>query len=70
MKRLAHFPDLDIIRKSRLKKSTLFEMESSPELEAVKTEYMRLAAQLWAGVEAIDGKPMKDRDIFDFLGYD
>ena len=70
MKRLAHFPDLDVIRRSRLKKSTLFEMESTPELEAVKTEYMRLAAQLWAGVDALDGKPMKDRDIFDFLGYD
>ena len=27
---LAHFPDLDVIRRSRLKKSTLFEMESSP----------------------------------------
>jgi light-independent protochlorophyllide reductase subunit L len=36
LKRLAHFPDLDVIRRSRLKKSTLFEMESSPELEAVK----------------------------------
>ena len=70
LKRLAHFPDLDVIRRSRLKKSTLFEMDSTPELEAVKTEYMRLAAQLWAGVEPLDGKPMKDRDIFDFLGYD
>jgi light-independent protochlorophyllide reductase subunit L len=29
----AHFPDLDVIRRSRLKKSTLFEMEHSPELE-------------------------------------
>ena len=33
---VAHFPDLDVIRRSRLKKSTLFEMESSPELEAVQ----------------------------------
>ena len=68
--RIAHIPDLDIIRQSRLKKSVLFEMASSPELEAVKQEYLRLAAELWAGVEPLDAKPMKDRDIFDFLGFD
>ena len=70
LKRLAHFPDLDIIRKSRLKKQTLFEMESSPELEAVQQEYLRLAAQLWAGCDALDAEPMRDRDLFDFLGFD
>ncbi len=67
---LAHFPDLDVIRRSRLKKSTLFEMESSPELEAVKLEYLRLAASLWAGTEPLTGQSMRDRDIFDLLGYD
>jgi light-independent protochlorophyllide reductase subunit L len=70
LKRVAHFPDLDAIRRSRLKKSTLFEMEETPELEAVKTEYLRLAANLWAGSEPLDARPMKDRDIFDFLGFD
>jgi light-independent protochlorophyllide reductase subunit L len=70
LERLAHFPDLDVIRRSRLKKSTLFEMESSPELEAVQKEYLQLAAKLWAGTEPLDARPMKDRDIFDFLGYD
>ena len=70
LKRLALFPDLDVIRRSRLKKSTLFEMEPSPELEAVQNEYLRLAASLWAGSEPCDAKPMKDRDIFDFLGFD
>jgi light-independent protochlorophyllide reductase subunit L len=70
LKRLAHFPDLDVIRRSRLKKATLFEMEPSPELEAVQNEYLRLAAQLWAGTEPIEPRPMKDREIFDFLGYD
>jgi len=70
LKRIAHFPDLDAIRRSRLKKSTLFEMDSTPELEAVKAEYMRLAATLWAGTEDLKPKPMKDRDIFDFLGFD
>jgi light-independent protochlorophyllide reductase subunit L len=68
--RVAHFPDLDVIRRSRLKKSTLFEMEPSPELEAVTTEYMRLAASLWAGGRQFDAVPMKDRDVFDFLGFE
>jgi light-independent protochlorophyllide reductase subunit L len=70
LKRLAHFPDLDIIRRSRLKKSTLFEMEDSPELAAVQQEYLDLALQLWNGTNALDVKPMKDRDLFDFLGFD
>jgi light-independent protochlorophyllide reductase subunit L len=70
LKRIAHFPDLDIIRRSRLKKQTLFEMEPTPELLAVQNEYMRLAAALWAGVEPLTGAPMKDREIFDFLGFD
>jgi light-independent protochlorophyllide reductase subunit L len=67
---LARFPDLDVIRRSRLKKATLFEMEPSAELEAVQAEYMRLAATLWAGTEPLVGTPMKDRDIFDLLGFD
>ena len=70
LRTLAHFPDLDAIRRSRLKKCTLFEMDSTPELEAVKLEYMRLAAQLWAGTEPLLGAPLRDRDIFDLLGYD
>jgi light-independent protochlorophyllide reductase subunit L len=45
-------------------------MESSPELELVKAEYMRLAASLWLGVEPLAAVPMKDRDIFDLLGFD
>jgi light-independent protochlorophyllide reductase subunit L len=70
LQRVAHFPDLDIIRRSRLKKSTLFEMDGSPELAAVQAEYMRLAEALWDGMPIVEAKPMKDRDIFDFLGYD
>ncbi|MEM8772446.1 MAG: ferredoxin:protochlorophyllide reductase (ATP-dependent) iron-sulfur ATP-binding protein [Pseudomonadota bacterium] len=70
MRRLAHFPDLDVIRRSRLKKSTLFEMETSPELEAVREEYLRLAQGLWDGAEPVEATPMKDREIFDFLGFD
>jgi light-independent protochlorophyllide reductase subunit L len=70
LKTMAHFPDLDVIRRSRLKKSTLFEMEPSPELEAVQQEYLRLAAALWAGTDPLVAEPMKDRDIFDLLGFD
>ncbi|MEL7188153.1 MAG: ferredoxin:protochlorophyllide reductase (ATP-dependent) iron-sulfur ATP-binding protein [Pseudomonadota bacterium] len=70
MQRLAHFRDVDAIRRSRLKKCTLFEMEDSPEVEQARDEYLRLAAMLWAGVEPTTAAPMKDRDIFDFLGFE
>ena len=70
LKRLAHFPDLDAIRRSRLKKCTLFEMESTPEVDAACLEYKRLAAQMWAGCDPLDARPMKDREIFDFLGFE
>ena len=70
LKRLAHFPNLDIIRRSRLKKATLFEMGDTPELLAVQEEYLNLARQLLAGTEPLDAKPMKDRVLFDFLGFD
>jgi light-independent protochlorophyllide reductase subunit L len=70
LKTLAVFPDLDVFRKSRLKKATLFEMESSPEVERVQKEYLRLAAVLWAGAEPLSAVPLKDRDIFDLLGFD
>ncbi len=70
LKTMAHFPDLDVIRRSRLAKSTLFEMEASPELEAVQHEYLRLAAALWEGADPLVVEPMKDRDLFDLLGFD
>jgi light-independent protochlorophyllide reductase subunit L len=70
IERVAHFPSLDVIRKSRLKKSTLFEMEPSPELDRVLDEYLRLAASMLIGEKHYDAVPMKDRDIFDFLGFD
>ena len=70
LKTMAHFPNLDVIRRSRLKKSTLFEMEDSPELQRVQEEYLRLAEKLWNGVDPMNADPMKDRDIFDLLGFD
>jgi light-independent protochlorophyllide reductase subunit L len=70
LKTLAVFPDLDVFRKSRLRKATLFEMEPSPDIERVQNEYLRLAASLWAGAEPLSAAPLKDRDIFDLLGFD
>ncbi len=70
LKRLAHFQDLDAIRRSRLKKCTLFEMPDSPDVIAAREEYLSLARTLWAGTPALDALAMKDRDIFDFLGFE
>lgn len=67
---IAHFPDLDVIRRSRLKKSTIFEMEPSAEVVAAQQEYLRLAAGLLADPEPMPAAPLKDRDIFDLLGFD
>jgi light-independent protochlorophyllide reductase subunit L len=70
MKRLAHFNDVDAIRRSRLKKCTLFEMDDAPDVEVARNEYLRLADMLWRGVDPLAARPMKDRDIFDFLGFE
>ncbi len=70
LKTMAQFADLDVFRRSRLKKSTLFEMDDAPGLEEVKDEYLRLAAKLWAGTEPLAPSSLKDRDIFDLLGFD
>jgi light-independent protochlorophyllide reductase subunit L len=70
MRTLAHFPDLDAIRRSRLAKKSLFEMDPTPEVLAVREEYLRLAASLLAGVRPLEAAPMKDRELFDLLGFD
>jgi light-independent protochlorophyllide reductase subunit L len=70
LRRLAHFPDLDAIRRSRLKKSTLFEMPESPEIVAVQNEYLRLAEALLSEMPPCEALPMPDRELFDFLGFD
>jgi light-independent protochlorophyllide reductase subunit L len=67
---MARFPQLDVIRQSRLKKSTLFELEDSPELRAVQNEYLQLAARMWAGTSGTAPDALKDREIFDLLGFD
>ena len=63
-KRVAHLPDLDAIRKSRLKKKTLFEMDDNEEIQLVQKEYLRLAQLLWDGTDPLAPQPLEDRDIF------
>jgi len=70
LKRLAHFPNLDAIRRSRLKKCTIFEMGDDPEIVAVQQEYLRLAQSLVGGTDVLEPRPMRDRDLFDFLGFE
>ena len=69
-KRVAHLPDLYAIRKSRLKKKTLFEMDDNEEIQLVQKEYLRLAQLLWDGTDPLAPQPLEDRDIFELLGFD
>jgi light-independent protochlorophyllide reductase subunit L len=70
LKTMAHLRDLDVIRRSRLKKATLFEMEPCAEVESAQQEYLKLARTLLEGTEPLSVTPMRDRDLFDFLGFD
>jgi light-independent protochlorophyllide reductase subunit L len=69
-KRIAHLPDLDAIRRSRLKKKTLFEMPDDEDVVQVRKEYIRLAETLYAGTDPLAPAPLEDRDIFELLGFD
>jgi light-independent protochlorophyllide reductase subunit L len=70
LKLLAHFQDVDAIRKSRLKKCTVFEMDSTPEIDAVQAEYLKLAKTMLEDATPQYASPLKDREIFDLLGFD
>ncbi len=70
LKLLAHFQDVDAIRKSRLKKMTVFEMEETPEILEVQQEYLKLAKAMLDDVEPLYATSLKDREIFDLLGFD
>lgn len=69
-KRIAHMPDIDAIRRSRLKKKTLFEMDDDQDIVMARAEYIRLAETLWGGTEPLAPEPLPDRDIFELLGFD
>lgn len=70
LKLMAHFQDVDAIRKSRLKKMTVFEMEPTPEIVEVQNEYLKLAGKMLHEVEPLYATSLKDREIFDLLGFD
>ena len=70
LKTMAHFKDVDAIRRSRLKKCTIFEMEPTEDVVEVQNEYLSLAKNMLENVEPLEGTPLKDREIFDLLGFD
>ena len=70
LRTMAQFKNVDAIRRSRLKKCTIFEMEPSPEVEEVQQEYLSLARKMLSDVEPLEAQSLKDRDIFDLLGFD
>ena len=70
LKTMAHFKDVDAIRRSRLKKCTIFEMEPTEDVIEVQNEYLSLAKNMLDNVEPLEGNPLKDREIFDLLGFD
>ena len=70
LKTMAHFKDVDAIRRSRLKKCTIFEMEPTQDVIEVQNEYLSLAKNMLENVEPLEGNPLKDREIFDLLGFD
>ena len=71
LKTMAHFRNVDAIRRSRLKKCTIFEMDPEEEgVVEVQNEYLSLAKKMIDNVEPLEAEPLKDREIFDLLGFD
>jgi len=70
--RLAHMPDIDAIRRSRLKKKTLFAMDDEQDIVMARAEYIKLANALWQSVSLPESFPesLPDREIFELLGFD
>lgn len=68
--RIAHMQDIDAIRRSRLKKKTLFEMDDDEDILICREEYRSLARKLWAGTDPLAPAPLPDREIFELLGFD
>jgi len=48
----------------------LFEMEEAEDVIECQNEYLALAKKLSDGVEPVHAEPLKDREIFDLLGFD
>jgi light-independent protochlorophyllide reductase subunit L len=67
---MAVFPLADSIRRSRLLKRTLFEMEDSEEVERMRAMYTGLAQAVLRGNDGYDVEPLGDTEIFNLLGFD
>jgi light-independent protochlorophyllide reductase subunit L len=63
-------PDVDALRRSRLKKKTLFEMPDDEDIVQCRAEYMRLAEALYNSTATLAPAPLPDREIFELLGFD
>ena len=53
LRTMAHFKDVDAIRRSRLKKCTIFEMEPTEDVVEVQNEYLSLAKNMLDNVEPV-----------------
>jgi len=67
---MAVLPDSDAIRRSRLNKCTLFEMEETEEVTFIQERYTELAETMIAGTEGLAPDPLADDHLFNLLGYD
>jgi light-independent protochlorophyllide reductase subunit L len=67
---MAVVPNLDAVRRSRLQKKTLFEMEETEEVHGVRAIYSELARTMMNGVPALTPDPLDDTTIFNLLGFD
>jgi light-independent protochlorophyllide reductase subunit L len=69
LKTMAQIKDYDVIRRSRLKKKTLFDMDD-PDAADIQQDYLNLAQKLLDGTDPLEIAPLKDREIFDLLGFE
>jgi len=69
LRTMAVLPDSDAIRRSRLEKCTLFEMDETPEVEGIRAIYLSLAERILGGTEPLVPEPLPDTEIFDLLGF-
>ena len=51
-------------------KCTIFEMEPTDDVVQVQNEYLELARKMLEDVKPLPASPLKDREIFDLLGFD
>ena len=60
----------EVIAVNRSNKRAIKIAEESLTKEEVQNEYLSLAKNMLENVEPLEGNPLKDREIFDLLGFD